>query len=196
VIFIILLVAFLLHWRRGDTLNVNLVGVFIMPIGMAFCVLGVLLLLIERNNLGRTALTALIIVAIILSFIFFICVVIAITFLTIHTLKYRNSIHRWVIIILLIFAAIIDLIGVILAACVAASETAAAVGFILIAIVTGTLVLVALLYWFISARHTDELAYKWSIFGVGAIGAFFFCVALIGLLCVGGLWILNEDPGL
>eukprot|EP01088_Endostelium_zonatum_P009758 TRINITY_DN23068_c0_g1_i1.p1 TRINITY_DN23068_c0_g1~~TRINITY_DN23068_c0_g1_i1.p1 ORF type:complete len:296 (-),score=17.27 TRINITY_DN23068_c0_g1_i1:66-953(-) len=196
IIFIILLVAFLGHWQRGDTFNVNLVGVFVVPIGMAFCVLGVLLLLIEWGKLGQTALTGIIIAAIVVSFIFFICLIVALVFLVIQTVRGSNALHRWVIIILLVFAALIDLAGVICAACVAADLIAAAIGFILIVIVTGTLVAVAILYWFLSARRSEQLAYKWSIFALGCIGAFFFAIALIGLLCVGGLWVLHIGPGL
>jgi len=196
ILFIILFVAFFISWKKGDYWNVNLVAVFLIPVGMAFCVLGVLILLIERESLGRTALTIIIIICIILSFIFFLCMVAAVIFLILNNLKNDKSMLVWVVIILLIVGAVIDLVGVILAACVAAKTVVGAVGFILCGCVTGTLLLVSLFYWFFNARTSSSVAYKWSIFAVGCACAFFLAVALIGLLCVGGLWILNLDAGL
>jgi len=196
IMLIIFVVAFFFTWQRGDYWNINLVAILVIPIAMAFCVLGILILLIERESLGRTALTIIIIICVIISFIFFLCMIAAIVFLILNNTRNNNSVMIWVIIALLIVGAVIDLVGVILAALVAVETVLGAVGFIIIGIVTGTLLLVALLYWFLNARTSDSVAYKWSILAVACACAFFLAVALIGLLCVGGLWILNVDAGL
>eukprot|EP01089_Gocevia_fonbrunei_P020732 TRINITY_DN778_c0_g1_i1.p1 TRINITY_DN778_c0_g1~~TRINITY_DN778_c0_g1_i1.p1 ORF type:complete len:296 (-),score=26.60 TRINITY_DN778_c0_g1_i1:81-968(-) len=197
VIFIILFIAFFKAWRMGDKFNLNLVAVFGVPVGMAFCVIAVLLLLIERTSLGATALTIIAIVMIVLTFICLVLLVVGTVFLIIHNVRGAQRMFIWVVSILLIICSILYFIGFVLTCFFARSLTVGAVGFILCCIITGILLAVFLFYWFFSARKDhDSAAQKWAILALGCGAAFFFAVGLIGLLCMGGLWITSEDPTL
>jgi len=197
ILFLVLFFAFFRSWRMGDKWNLNLVAVFAVPVGMAFCVLAVLLLLIERTSIGSTALTIIVIIAVVLSFIFFIIMVVGIIFLIIYNVRTEHRVWIWVIVVLLIIGAIIDLIGSALAASFDRNLTTGAIGFIICALVTGILLCIFLFYWFFTTRKDEStVAHKWSILTLGCCCAFFLAVALIGLLCLGGLWITDQDPGL
>jgi len=191
IVLIVLAVAFFIAWKKGDYLNVNLVALVVCPIGMAFCVIAIIILLIERENLGNTALTVIAIIALCLEFVFFVALCISIGWLIFHNIRGEKAVTTWVAIGALVVAAVVQICGVILAAFFDLSLLVGSIGFLLCLAVTLSMTLYFLIYWFILARTSESLAYKWTIFILACVCGFFVAVALIGLLTMGGKFILR-----
>jgi len=190
-VLIVFAVFLWLTYRAGDYWNINLGAVLVMPVGMAFCVIAILLLLIEGGYLGETAMVILIIIAIVLCFAFFLLIVGVIIWLVINNLS-EGSFRTWMVIGVLVIAGVLQIAGVITSCFFALDLIAGAVGLIICALVAGIIMFIYAIFFFL-ARNSEDRAYKWTVFSVSCVCAFFLCAALIGLLCMGGLWVTNND---
>jgi heme/copper-type cytochrome/quinol oxidase subunit 4 len=180
-----------LSYKEGDYWTLDLAAVLILPIGMAFCVIAILLLLIEGYYIGTSALDTFIIVALVLCFIFFLLIVAVIAWLIYNNME-EGATRTWIVVGILLVAAVLQIAGVITTCFFTLSLTAGAVGFIICALVAGIIMTVYAIFFFI-ARDTEDKAYKWTVFTVACVCAFFCAVALIGLLAMGGLWVTNSS---